>query len=178
MVQTNNAPPTTPATFSLNVDDVIFMGDQKDIELIYRKLKERCKEYKITLSKEKTRIIDFNNQDLEFLGYTLKKNNNSINKYISDKKIEKFNKKLKELIKKAGDLYIKEYNETKYFRKYIVQINNSLRGFYRTYRDTNNYIVMISIYDTVLEEISNNWSNILIKTNVIEYRNRVLKYVI
>lgn len=157
-------------------DDVIFLTRNKeDIETVKKAVETRFKQYDLVTEPDKTKEIDLKEEDLNYLGYRIHKNNREISKYISEKKIKNIKKSIEEIIKDSiediKDKCISNRITNRklyiiYYSNYIRRINNKLVGIYRTYKDIDNTLVLDQLYDYACNEIRKQWSNRLSKTEI------------
>lgn len=165
-------------------DDIIILcSNENDSEIAKREIEERFTRYDLTAEPTKTKTINLDKEDLVYLGYRLHKEDKRILKYIADKKITKIKEKINGIVKdsmedwKEPDVSKNLYNRTqyaKYLRDYIREINNLLNGIYKTYKEVDNQLIFMEIYDYACDEVKKHWSAVIGSINVDYMINKIV----
>ena len=166
-------------------DDIVFLvRNKEDIETVKNAVEIRFKQYDLVTEPDKTKEIDLKEEDLNYLGYRIHKNNREISKYISEKKINSIMRDISSIIRDSiediEDISISNSITNRelyrrYYINYIRRTNNKLIGIYRTYKDIDNLLVLDSLYDYACSEIRKQWSDRLSKTELDFMINHIIR---
>ncbi len=158
-------------------DDVMILTkNYEDVITTKEEIKNRFEDYGLTMSEEKTEIINFDEETIPYLGYLIKKNGKKIYKYISEKTIKRYKKKADKIISisliwsnetRSRHTTNKDYIIT-WTIKYLRDLNNRLMGIYKCYKDVDNFNSLYIIYDYTIEQIMMRWSDDEILKNYLD----------
>ena len=155
-------------------DDIIILGKNKeDMETAKASIRERLKEYYLTLSEEKTEIVNLRDKEIEFLGIVINKTKDGeVFKSISESKVILL---IEEVRFRVSEVFDKDtYQINRNYKLYTTSINNKLVGIYKTYIECSNWSVLGILSDIAVNEIKLQLSNRLPKSVLVEIISHII----
>ena len=155
-------------------DDVLILTkNYADAIKAKEEISKRFKDYDLKMSDEKTEIINLDEQELKYLGYTIKKKGKYLYKYISEKTINKCNDKTRSFIEElVNDAKYSKLLNNKDFdmvrHTYLRDINDMLIGMYSTYRDIDNFDDLYIVYNFAIDELKHRYEDNEVLVNYLE----------